>query len=228
MISALPLTDKVTYHNLLEELVCSTESELCMIHRYQNCPGTSALQRYIESKLEKSMLENDESVKFKQWISTDQVTIEEQIKPLSDFLDILIQETDTLTTHHYIAKNQSNYLKHQKPNEAIIKLYFAENYSFVIQDAIQGYHWNNSQATLHPFVVYYREDEGQLAISTFVSLAIALTVHSFIDVVLQYLTSQTCEIFSKVLVYYFSDGAISQYKNYKNMCNLVNHHDFKL
>ena len=164
MISALPLTDKVTYHNLLEELVCSTESELCMIHRCQNCTRTSALQRYIESKLEKSMLENDESVKFKQWISTDQVTIEEQIKPLSDFLDILIQEIDTLTTHHYIAKNQSNYLKHLKetlkPNEAIITLDFADNYSFIIQDAIQGYHWNNSQATLHPFVVYFREDEG--------------------------------------------------------------------
>ena len=86
----LPLTDKVTYHNLLEELVCSTESELCMIHRCQNCLGTSALQRHIESKLEKSMLENDDSVKFKQWISNDQVSIEEQIKPLSDFFGYLI------------------------------------------------------------------------------------------------------------------------------------------
>ena len=101
MISAFPLTDKVTYHNLLEELVCSTESELCMIHRCQFCPGTSALQRYIESKLEKSMLENDKSVKYKQWISIDQVTIEEQIEPSSDFLDILIQETDTLTPLYY-------------------------------------------------------------------------------------------------------------------------------
>ena len=27
--------------------------------------------------------------------------------------------------------------------------------SFVVQDAVQEYHWNNNQATLHPFVTYY-------------------------------------------------------------------------
>ena len=33
---------------------------------------------------------------------------------------------------------------------------FLENYSFIIQNAAQGYYWNNSQATIHPFVVYYK------------------------------------------------------------------------
>ena len=32
---------------------------------------------------------------------------------------------------------------------------FSENYSFVLQDATQSFHWNNSQATIHPFVAYY-------------------------------------------------------------------------
>ena len=32
-----------------------------------------------------------------------------------------------------------------KENELIILLDLAENYSFVEQDAVQGYHWNNSQ-----------------------------------------------------------------------------------
>ena len=69
------------------------------------------------------------------------------------------------------SKNQKNYLKNLKenlkPNEAIIILDFAENCSFVVQDAVQGYHWNNSQATLHPFAVYYRGDEGQLCKTNF-------------------------------------------------------------
>ena len=61
IISALPLIDKVTYHNILEKLVCSTESKLCMLHRCKNCPGTSALQYYyIESKLELSFTLNAE------------------------------------------------------------------------------------------------------------------------------------------------------------------------
>ena len=33
---------------------------------------------------------------------------------------------------------------------------FSENYSFVAQDAVQGFYWENSQATLHFFVVYYK------------------------------------------------------------------------
>ena len=40
---------------------------------------------------------------------------------------------------------------------------FSENYSFILQDAAQGFHWNNSQATLHPFVVYvYLREDGEL------------------------------------------------------------------
>ena len=77
----MPRTDKVIYLNLLEELACSTESKLDMLHRFENCPGTSTLQHYIESKHEKNMHYNDENVKFKQSISTctNQVTIEEQL-----------------------------------------------------------------------------------------------------------------------------------------------------
>lgn len=43
-------------------------------------------------------------------------------------------------------------------NQCIFICDFAENYSFVLQDAAQGFHWNNAQATLHPFVMYYMED----------------------------------------------------------------------
>ena len=39
---------------------------------------------------------------------------------------------------------------------------FAENYSFVVQDAVQGFHWGNSQATLHPFVAYFRSSNEDL------------------------------------------------------------------
>ena len=34
---------------------------------------------------------------------------------------------------------------------------FAENYSFILQDAAQGFHWSNDQVTLYPFVCYYRK-----------------------------------------------------------------------
>jgi hypothetical protein len=36
---------------------------------------------------------------------------------------------------------------------------FAENYSSVVQDEVQGFHWAINQPTVHPFVVYYKDAE---------------------------------------------------------------------
>ena len=33
--------------------------------------------------------------------------------------------------------------------------FFSENHSFVLRDRAQSFHWNSSQATIHPFVVYF-------------------------------------------------------------------------
>ena len=48
-----------------------------------------------------------------------------------------------------------------EPEEVIVLGDFAENYMYVIQDEIQGYHWNKRQRTLHPIVIYYRTHDGE-------------------------------------------------------------------
>jgi len=72
----------------------------------------------------------------------------------------LCDQLNTLTTHHFTAVEQAAYLSYCKENmdtnTVLILLDFAQNYSFLEQDAVQGYHCDNSQATLHPFVIYYR------------------------------------------------------------------------
>ena len=50
-----------------------------------------------------------------------------------------------------------------KFGESVIVLDFAENYSFLVQDAAQGFHWNNSQETIHTFAIYYEDGSGKLA-----------------------------------------------------------------
>ena len=40
-----------------------------------------------------------------------------------------------------------------KENLIIVLLDFAENYSFDVQDAVQGFHWDTTLTTLHPFVL---------------------------------------------------------------------------
>lgn len=116
-------------------------------------------------------------------------------------------------------------------NEAIMVCDFAENYSFVIQDEAQGFHWNNSMATVHPSVVYYKnknQSDGKefLDYKSFVFVSDSLThntvlVHVFQKKLLEFLKHNLVPDLKKN--YYFSDGSAAQYKNRKNFSNLCHH-----
>ena len=103
---------------------------------------------------------------------------------------------------------------------------FAENYSFLVQDAIQGFYWQNNQATLHPFAVYHRDTTSNLVHCESICVASdhlkheQNTVHCFLSVVLKHIKSTMPNI---KYIKYFSDGAASQYKNYKALINLNFH-----
>ena len=74
----------------------------------------------------------------------------------------MCRQVKFLCEHHFVKNSQEAYLEHHKltliEDHALILLDFAENYSFIIQGAVQGYHWNNSQATLHLFVLYRKKE----------------------------------------------------------------------
>ena len=63
-----------------------------------------------------------------------------------------------LSGHHYITKFQTEYFKHRMASltsdEYDTILCFAENYSFVVQNAVHSFYWNNSQAIINLFVMY--------------------------------------------------------------------------
>ena len=76
---------------------------------------------------------------------------------IEEFEDKVYKQAIFLCEHHYIKNSQAKYVEHCKStlpeDNALILLDFAENYSFIIQDAIQGYHCNKSQATLHALLI---------------------------------------------------------------------------
>ena len=84
-----------------------------------------------------------------------------------------------LTEHYLITKNQNLYLKglkaSLKPNECITILDFAENFSFVVQDTAQAFHWYNTQSTVHPFVVYRKSNNGDLCHRAFACISDHMT-----------------------------------------------------
>ena len=142
---------------------------------------------------------------------------------------------DKLTSDSFIAKSQAQYLKNRKESiyfdTAIILVDFSENYFFVVQDEVQGFHWNKDQCTLHPVVAYVRDVDESLQVISFCFLSEDLNHDiGFVYAVQPLLTGHMKENFPSIKRFeYFSDGYSCQYKNYKNFLNLTYHvQDFSL
>lgn len=236
LLSAVPL--HMDYKEAMNLIVCDITSKQCMIHRCEDCPGQkAAAEKFLSRIKEELLMDEDDTITFKQWEHSDRSTITTQVLCIEDFVAKLCDQLNILTAHHYTAIAQAAYLKYCKENldssTVLILLDFAENYSFVVQDAVQGFHWNNSQATLHPFAIYYQNNTAESEISM-ISICIisdclvhdSVTVHCFQQVVIKYIKTILQNV-NKVL--YYSDGASSQYKNCKNFKNLCMHvNDFGL
>ena len=165
----------------------------------------SDLKNLVNETLEKQQCD---TVRFKQWKSTDRSTLEEVELDVEDFVDNLTEKYIHLTEHHFIAEHQSKFFKQKKAslrsNEAVIVLDFAENY------AAQGFHWNNSQVTIHPIVIYFKNpDNLELHHHNFAMISDHYVhdtnaVYSFQKIAMKEIQKQLPFI-SKV--FYFSDGS---------------------
>ena len=154
---------------------------------------------------------------------------------VQDFIEILVTQLSKSTTHSFITKSQANSLKQLKVNLQVNKIIvlgdFAENYSFVVQNEIQGKHWNNSQCSLHPIVIYFKSDDELKSHSIcFISDDLNHDVN-FLHVVVREIVcfAKDFLVDNLSIVHYVTDGCASQYKNCKNFLNLCNHkNDFGL
>ena len=156
-------------------------------------------------------------------------TMNKLTSSVDEYITLLANKVFALCEHHFIAKAQSEYLRTRKKNlqqdEPIILLDFADNYLFVIEGVVQGFHWENSHAMLHPLVVYYASPNNIIE-----SLSICVVsdhqlhnqsaVHAFLASDLSFVKIKMPFV-TKVI--YFSDGVASQYKNYKAFINLCFH-----
>ncbi|SMN01563.1 hypothetical protein SPONN_2634 [uncultured Candidatus Thioglobus sp.] len=221
--SPLPLP---TYHHCLAQMICNPPQPGCYLGSCKYCPGITKLKEYLITVLDDNMID---CVTFKQWVSVDRSTLETLSQPADECIDMFCEKLELLLSHSFTATQQASFYNDCKltlqQQEVLVVADFSENYSFVLQDAAQGFHWNNSQATIHPFVIYYK-DSGKLCHLSYV--VISDCMHH--DTVAVYLF-QKCLVghlrralpFELQKIYYFSDGAASQYKNRKNFINLCHH-----
>ena len=172
----------------------------------------------------------DAEVRYKQWVTTDRCTLVERIESHDDCLKSLRRQIRSLTVHHFRAQTQSAYFARMKDiipeGEVILHGDFSENLAFIVQDAAQGFHWDRSQCTLHPFVAYWRL-AGKLHHKSFCVICDDLKhdpamVHAFLTETITRLKHHVSNI---TKIHYFTDGCAAQYKNRFNFVNMCHHEE---
>lgn len=216
----------VSQTEIMEKLLCNLRKRTtdCYFRICKRCVANQIIEDELTLLFEANAKED---IIFQQRLTTDRCNLETIIKPVDEFVSYFVDKMDKLVTHDFICKEQSSFLNNKKDslkqNEIIVLCDFAENYSFIIQNAAQGYHWNNSQAIIHPFVIYYKQNNSLENIS-FIIISEVLThdttsVLLFISKMLDFLKQKIC--FSKI--YFMSDGTAAHYKNKKNFASLCNY-----
>ena len=151
------------YSHCLAKIICNPPQPDCYFQTCNSCPGILVLKEHLYRLMDDSMID---TVQYKQWVSTDRSTLETITKPADEFVESFCEQLTTLLTHSFIVKQQSLFQMEVKSNlqSGVFQVIadFSENYFFVLQDEVQGFHWNHSQATIHPFVVTYHSDSGEL------------------------------------------------------------------
>ena len=215
------------YISCLAATTCNKKSVDCFFYQCSDCDTLfNNFAEFLETIFEKHMIDD---ISYKRWISTDRTTLETITKPVNEFIEEFCSNLKILKRHDYIAKHQSQFCAERKrtlgDGEMLILADFAENYAFILQDAAQGYHYNNAQATLHPFVCYYKDDEELKHLNAVIISDClhhdTIAVHLFQKKVIEVLKAEIPQDINKLT--YFTDGAASQYKNFKNFINLCHH-----
>lgn len=149
-----PLT---SYHGFLAKIMCNPPAPDCYMNECDECPGIESLKGSLFTSFETALIDE---VTYKKWITVDRCSMETVIKNTEDFVEEFTETLLKLKTHTFIALQQKESYteckEHLIDGQIVINCDFAENYLFILQDEVQSYHWTNSQATLHPFIVYYK------------------------------------------------------------------------
>lgn len=218
------ILDHAEKYFLMNVIVCDVYNYVCMMNRCENCPGTQPLRDFLNSQIG-----DRQFVKFKRWESTDRTTLENVELLSDDFISMLIDKIDHLTTHHYVSKSQSKFCRELKANlpvnHCLLQGDFSQNYSMLSQDSTQSSFFSPPpQCTIHTFLAYLNIDgvisHHSMCVFSDFTTHNTVAVHSFLQPVIKHIHSLPPNL---IKIVHFTDGAGSQYKNLKNFSNLVYH-----
>ena len=102
----------LSYKDLLDYSVYSTERDTCMMQLCNDCPGKEGVLNFLE--LLDSVKSAPNEVTYKQWVTVDRCTMVDKVEPIHEYLSSLSMKICRLVRHHVVAQHQSQYFKHLK------------------------------------------------------------------------------------------------------------------
>ena len=204
---------------------------------FNSCSNIKSISQFCFNFCHFFRCQGCEDVIYQQWISTDRTKLTTISESKEDFVDNFSSQLLKLILHSFTTKSQSAYMKDLKLSmkpleEIILQGDFAENYSYVVH---QSFHWENKQATLHPFVAYHTLDDEDgtlehrnICVFSDIKEHSTLTVCTFQQVAIGYI-KEFPEVKKLKKVHYFTDSCAGQYTNKHSFINLCNYQkDFGL
>ncbi|KAK3102947.1 hypothetical protein FSP39_015174 [Pinctada imbricata] len=149
----------------------------------------------------------------------------------NEFIKMFEEQTKEFRGHVERVHKQYEEVKKLKenlpPNQIMVQMDFAENYSCKSVEEIQSAYWNQTGVTLHPVVVYFRNPEGVLQHRSFVVVSDEMshssnTVHAIIEKIMPELKLLSPDL---EFIHYWTDGPTSQYRNKQIFYTIANHKD---
>lgn len=140
--------------------------------------------------------------------------------PKSEFVSKFSEEFSALRHHVRRIKTQyvqlSNLRNSLDPLKAITcQMDYAENYGCVYQDEPSSLYYDRNQITVHPMVIHFKNEEGEVQHKSFVGLS-AETSHSAptcLAFLLKLIPKVKAILPDLDFVHYISDSPASQYRN---------------
>ena len=197
-------------------------------------------EKFIEddSNFEKVKAEAPEELTFRQWkrVPVDDKGRKKMVMKIvpctmkkDDFLHFFEEKITDFKQHVYRVRQQykeSQKLKENLPkDDAIVQMDFAENYSCKGVDDIQSAYWNQTAVTLHPVVIYYKDDNESLKHDSLVLVSDEMghnssTVLTFVDAIVPEIKKRVPNLNK---VHYYTDSPTSQYRNKFIFHTVANH-----
>ena len=154
-----------TCDHCLAQIICNPPQPACYLGTCTSCPGISALKDRLTTLMDENLIDE---VVYKQLVSVDRTTLE-TISLLPScwlFRWFLVWEAGSTSSTLVYRKTAVFF-----PSETEDRVETGgDSWLFwelllCVTSAVQGFHWNNAQATIHPCVVYYRDSDELCHIS---------------------------------------------------------------